>query len=300
MKTKSQLFNIRFINATNFILIFLLMVVTSKNAIGSSLTISGPSTIILNEVETFTGEPGESVWRNNANIGISLNMNGPWGGGLNLPSGGDGTFYVKGLSLGVSQISGTISPSVDVEVVESTVPIKLESFSINLVNNQPLLNWKTVTEINNDYFKIERSNNGYTFQNISKVKGSGTSFELHKYKFTDETKLNRGTYYYRLSQVDFDGERAYFGVKSITIDDNYDLIEIFPNPVKSGKILTIQSSREVEKKIIILDESGKIYRSIVSDEQVVRINTNGLNSGIYFVRIEEGGMKKVTRKLVID
>jgi len=92
------------------------------------------------------------------------------------------------------------------------------------------LNWSTATELNNKGFEIERSDDNKDFITRGFVEGSGTTTERHEYTFTEEA-LN-GKVYYRLKQIDHDGNYNYS--KSIEINsiyvNNFELYQNYPNP----------------------------------------------------------------------
>ncbi len=79
------------------------------------------------------------------------------------------------------------------------------------------ISWQTATEINNDYFDVERSMEGINYISIGQVKGSGDTSSPTNYEFLDETTKPGNTYYYRLKQVDYDGKEDYSIVLTIHI-----------------------------------------------------------------------------------
>ncbi|HMQ49782.1 MAG TPA: choice-of-anchor B family protein [Saprospiraceae bacterium] len=85
------------------------------------------------------------------------------------------------------------------------VPVQWLSFEPNTVQAGIELHWATGSESNNDYFEIQRSNDGYNFLPIAQVKGAGNSAIRQHYHWLD-TSPEQGLNYYRLKQVDFDGQ----------------------------------------------------------------------------------------------
>jgi hypothetical protein len=82
------------------------------------------------------------------------------------------------------------------------------------------IKWTTGSEINNDYFEIEKSNNINDWQVIDKIWGAGWSSQLIDYK-TYDTELIDGIYYYRLKQTDFDGQFSYSNISAVHVDKKY-------------------------------------------------------------------------------
>jgi hypothetical protein len=83
------------------------------------------------------------------------------------------------------------------------LPIKLMKFEGKNMHTHNLLTWSTASEVNNDYFTIERTTDGLNYVEIIRINGAGTSSSINKYTYADfdfEKKLN----YYRLKQTDYD------------------------------------------------------------------------------------------------
>lgn len=98
------------------------------------------------------------------------------------------------------------------------MPIELESFeAVILENTDVQLNWITLSELNNDYFNIERSNDGTNWKSIAKLDAAGDSQERKYYSFLDKTP-NSEINYYRLKQTDFDGAFTYSNIESVRIN----------------------------------------------------------------------------------
>jgi hypothetical protein len=94
-------------------------------------------------------------------------------------------------------------PSITVTYTAS-LPVTLKTFSGTLQNNRALLNWQTVTELNNLFYEVEHSIDGINFSAIGKVAGSGSSTAAKSYTFT-QNNLATGKHYYRLAQHDLNG-----------------------------------------------------------------------------------------------
>ena len=113
----------------------------------------------------------------------------------------------------------------------TVLPVELLNFSAVLKNNnQVMLTWQTASEINNDFFTVERSEDAVNWDEIEKLTGAGHSKSLLNYTFRDEPPYTEMVYY-RLKQTDFDGKFSYSGIQSVTMDLNKNLQPgIYPNP----------------------------------------------------------------------
>lgn len=102
-------------------------------------------------------------------------------------------------------------------VTFETLPVNLLYFKSQTKASQTQLLWATASEQNNDYFNIEKSENGKDFTTIGTVHGAGNSQKLLTYTYTDNSILHNKTYY-RLKQVDFDGVWKYSPTVAVSPD----------------------------------------------------------------------------------
>ncbi len=112
------------------------------------------------------------------------------------------------------------------------LPVTLISFNVNYEGNQVEMKWTTASETNNDYFSIERSINGQTWQTIGQVPGHGNSMIMENYAYIDglEGIIATGNIYYRLKQVDFNGVLTYSQIRAVDFIGISAAIATYPNP----------------------------------------------------------------------
>ncbi|HEY0031180.1 MAG TPA: T9SS type A sorting domain-containing protein, partial [Bacteroidia bacterium] len=186
------------------------------------------------------------------------------------------------------------------------LPIELLSFDVNAVGNKSVdLSWATASEKNNDYFTVERSQNGTSFELVEVVDGAGNSTALLNYASKDVKPL-AGTTYYRLKQTDYDGRISYSSIKEVTIDMNADLnFTIYPNPSgeNDNPYLAFSGNSDETVTISIYDVTGKMM-----SQKSVRLDQAGNSaielkqtfvSGIYFVNASSASGKSINQKLII-
>ncbi|MES2381053.1 MAG: T9SS type A sorting domain-containing protein [Bacteroidota bacterium] len=171
---------------------------------------------------------------------------------------------------------------------QNPLPVKYISFTGVSINNSSVLNWITASETNNKEFEIERSFDGTNFEMIGKVKGNGNISTTCNYTFIDalNNTSKPSTIFYRLKQIDFDGQFDYS--KTIQINNETKLVvELSPNPVNDK--LNIVTNANTTQFIEILDINGKVYVSqeinAAASVNGVEINTSFLNRGIYLVKL---------------
>ncbi len=169
----------------------------------------------------------------------------------------------------------------------SALPIELISFEIEPLENKNVIKWSTASEINNDYFVLERASEINSWEIINITEGAGNSNTVLNYKFVDEN-LKSGINYYRLKQVDYDGNYEYSNIisaKSIFVEKYI----IVPNPAKN--ILNIYSTSEKHSQVNveIFNENGiKVYSkesTRLNSSDKLEIDIQNFSNGVYFVNI---------------
>jgi hypothetical protein len=154
-----------------------------------------------------------------------------------------------GTSGSITPGSGTISTSATVTVfspftlaasnANNALPVELVNFQAELLESTVLLTWQTASEIDNDYFTIEKTKDGRDFTDIGAVAGAGNSRVIQSYNFVDPSPYN-GISYYRLKQTDFDGKDHYSGLVSVDNRGGSESVitQASPNP-SNGSNVTI-------------------------------------------------------------
>lgn len=182
--------------------------------------------------------------------------------------------------------------------VVSPLPVELISFKVQLNGNRADLTWVTTQEINNDHFEIEYSRDGISFEIIGSVDGNGTTNEVSEYSFT-HSALNLGFNYYRLKQVDYDGQFEYSGIERISLGAFEDVsVSIYPNPTDDYAHIRINDGLATKIELITL--TGTVLQSIQYDEGINEhtFETDKLKQGIYLIRVSGPEMLSMKRLVV--
>lgn len=166
-----------------------------------------------------------------------------------------------------------------------------------------LLNWSTAFELNNDYFVVERSVDGNIFSSIGQVEGAGNTSDISNYAFNDQEALNlsNNTLYYRLKQVDFNGQFDYSNVVEIRLESTVALeLKAFPSPFTDElSIQLFQNDLTIGANISLIDMAGKVLwsKSVTRDSGTYNFSvpTAHLASGMYTVVVKSGDAVKYVR-----
>lgn len=164
------------------------------------------------------------------------------------------------------------------------LPVTGLNLVVGLNENKVAINWTTITEINTNYFYVERSTDGSNYKTIGTVQAAGYSNSEKHYNSVDQL-LESGTYYYRIKIIDRDGKISYSVIRSITYKQKADEVVIGPNPFTSH--FTIRNAKQV-KQVDLYDMSGRLIITRSSNGQsTLSISTNNLSSGVYTLKISK-------------
>jgi len=183
------------------------------------------------------------------------------------------------------------------------LPVNIISFlGRNSNGTENILEWQTASETNNNYFSIERSFYGKIFSSIGQVEGAGNSNQSLSYQFQDNLSLTTSnqqpaTIYYRLKQVDFDGQYTYSNTISVQIN------AAGRHPVihQTGDYLVISMDHKAgqEITIYIYDILGReVYHKRFKGLQEHKILLNRFKRGNYYIHVQAEGID-YRQKLVI-
>ena len=167
------------------------------------------------------------------------------------------------------------------------LPVTMSSFVNTCVDGKTLLKWTTETETNNDYFAIEKSDEKFQFYEIGRVSGNGNSNVTNSYSFVDDF-YNDKTAYYRIKQVDYNGEFMYHRI--IASSCFKDEFEVVNQQLMANSLDLIINSVQDEKILVqLFDIHGKLI--VESSEQLklgnnkITLDNFNINSGIYLVNL---------------
>jgi hypothetical protein len=187
------------------------------------------------------------------------------------------------------------------------LPVQLIYFDAVNNNNNAALTWATASEVNNAYFEIDRSTDGVTFDSIGQVAGHGNSEVTINYSFSD---LNISSYnspilYYRLKQVDVDGNFTYSNIAAVNVAEVqqvFQIISTYPNPFSDHFSVSFFSPASQAVKMSVYDVRG----ALVSEETInaeIGMNVYTLPnpshwaSGFYSINVNTGYQKYTVKML---
>jgi len=183
------------------------------------------------------------------------------------------------------------------------LPIELLGFSAECKNDYALLQWQTASEINNDYFILEKSSDGFNFSPIGMVDGAGNSSTVKSYSFQDFESM-QGAAYYRLTQIDFNGDQSSSNVIMLNkcIEVNYQISNLYYNHNANELVIDYSINKTTDVQIKVFDMQGKLVsdnnHTLYQNQSQTKLQTTQFISGsIYLINIISS--KSVTSQKVL-
>jgi hypothetical protein len=170
----------------------------------------------------------------------------------------------------------------------AVLPVELTEFKATCENGTTILKWQTASETNNSHFVVETNRVGFQnrhdFEEIGKIDGNGTTSNISNYTFNHKNE-DAKTVYYRLKQVDLDGNFEYSNTIAVDCWNEKMNFKIFPNPT-NGQI-TLQFDKAISNEILIFDVLGRlVFNDFIKNKDEVQLDLK-LSAGVYFLKIGE-------------
>jgi hypothetical protein len=259
---------------------------------------------------TLTSLDGSNSYDPDGNISNYqwTKIGGPGGSTLSSPTAISPT--VSNLLLGTYSFElrttdnlGAVSrDTVLVNSLGQPLPVKLKSFKASSTAGGVQLSWITEIENGNDYFVIERSDDGTNFTAIGTVDGAGQSNVLKEYTLNDPQAVS-GTVYYRLRQVSVDGKGNY--LQTVTISGKAlpgSGITYFPNPVRNSFTIQVRQKETGLMKINLYSLDGRLIKQkqLLKQEELVStgMDIRELGKGVYMIEVMIDERLRETMKLI--
>jgi hypothetical protein len=265
--------------------------VTSSGGGGQVLTVNNGGQMYVNGNIALTGN-GDQIVNNNSTSPFGLYVNGT------TTNSGGGATTTTNEGNKAAMLSG--DPSFYTWVASqpsSPLPITLTAFKIGSINAGAIeVLWTTASELNFNYFELEKSVNGTEFNKIAQVQGHGTTKVQHEYSFSDQDPII-GSNFYRLKAVDVDGHTETFNVIVASFVAQKD-ISVYPNPLNDGNLhINLNFETGAATSVTITDTFGVTKATATFTEQQALFPIT-LESGVYLITIVNGSYKEVKRLVI--
>lgn len=181
------------------------------------------------------------------------------------------------------------------------LPVELIHFDAKAKDRTALLNWATASETNNLGFEVEMRTESGDFKNLGFVQGHGSVNTQNYYDF-EVNGLTSGSHYFRLRQIDANGDANYSPIRQVFIKSETH-VSVQPNPAGEVAhfVLSLETSEAV--KLEILDGTGRVVGTVAEAEFTsgkfdFAYNTNDLPAGLYYYRLSGNVVNETGRFMV--
>jgi hypothetical protein len=170
---------------------------------------------------------------------------------------------------------------------ETVLPVTLLNFTGSIKNNAAVLNWSTANELNNKGFEVQLSHDNRNYSTLDFIAGHGTTTAINQYTYTDYKVLS-GTNYYRLKQIDVDGNYQYSPVVKLSLK-KFDWA-IFGNPASNNTLIRLQTEAQSNVMIQVVSMNGQVVQiinkgNLTGGTYDIPLNLKSVSNGMYVVRL---------------
>ena len=272
--------------------------------------VSGNNTLSNLIISRVTGVQGTNDGVGGSSIGVTWSLtadNTPdnWIIRFSWPSVYDNGNDISDLRIwrdggsGYAQVAGPLTATGDPRVTQDitinsfsdytaadgtvTLPVTLSTFVATETGmGQAMLRWTTLSEVNADFFQVERSSDGVTFAEVARINAAGFSSDRRDYEYVD-SELIGDEVFYRLKMVDLDGTFEYSPTIYLALSDEIALL--YPNPATD--YIKIPLADRLPVQLQIYDQRGRTVKNgMIADPN---IDVSALASGVYYYQIAVGG-----------
>lgn len=204
--------------------------------------------------------------------------------------------YPSGAIIPDAVASNNASTLLVAVVTPTPMPVQLTTFTAVAVGADARLSWGTAQEVNNHYYEVERSLDGYSFRTIDTVAGRGTTALLSTYRYLDAgaSTLTTNALYYRLRQVDYDGKASFSSVQAIRFYYAEAGVVLYPNPTTTGlTTLDLSLLPAGDYTVQVFEAMGRLVHQATYQSGQLTLPLEGLATGTYFVKVQGNGFNKV-------
>jgi hypothetical protein len=180
--------------------------------------------------------------------------------------------------------------------------VDLTDFKVKINQNDAILTWNTASEKENERFEIEHSTDGLAFEKVGEIKGNGTTSEAHNYVFNHPNIAQNAVHYYRLKQINFDGESTNSNTVSLDFNAHKtakNWVKIYPTIATNEVIIEGYYPSKSDINLTIFDALGRVLftekRFYTEGSLFEKIDVADVRSGLYFLTIKSGDAVKTLK-----
>lgn len=251
---------------------------------------------------SYAAPGGDTGMQNGSGHNSENSWGDKWVNGMNVQVGEVYMMYIDNWTTTANSFDLSWGLTNGASLACNVLPVELTTFRAEQDNSDVRVIWYTATELNNDYFDLERSIDGFAFESITKVDGMGTTQSPTFYEHLDRNPVN-GSNYYRLKQVDHNGDYAYSDVVNVNfIATGIGATEPFPNPLTSSVSIDLFSADPAVVTTTIIDVTGRTVmtsETALSGNLRMEINLTEQPNGMYMLNLRDQNGEVISNHVVI-
>ncbi|MBC7588688.1 MAG: T9SS type A sorting domain-containing protein, partial [Chitinophagaceae bacterium] len=210
---------------------------------------------------------------------------------LNSYIGGSFSALTSAIIANPSTFCANLSKNTVAVNVASTVPVTFLGLKARKLDKKVLLEWGTASEVNSDYFAVQRSADGTSFTSeVARLTAAGNSNTTKNYSTTDVQPLSNWNYY-RIKQVDKDGRTTYSNIAAINFEKAAALIIVYPNPAKEKLTIEYTSTKTGNVQMQVMDSKGSYVLAntvnVIAGRNTHAFNIAALSKGVYVLKCSD-------------
>jgi len=208
-------------------------------------------------------------------------------------------------------LPGTHTPHVDAGIIlDAVLPVSWLDVTATDLSSHHVIQWQIENEKNISHYEIESSiNSASNFSHLNKVLSNASQESISSYAFENYDIYESGIYYYRIKQIDLDGNSSYSKIVSLDVSPDIkksNTVSIYPNPVVNDLTIELEIQSNVSDfHMNLFDSQGRLVRkNVIIDFDLkpgikkYEIDVQTLAKGIYSAQIHLDN-KKIVKKLIV-
>jgi hypothetical protein len=211
-------------------------------------------------------------------------------------SAGDNGTYTCTVLIAGGCVTRTVTVTLNSLLCGQVLPVKLLAFTVQKISSTAKISWATEQESNSDYFNVERSANGSSWNTIATVNAAGNSSVIINYGIVDNRPL-AGINYYRLKVADKDGRFEYSSVQTALFKDGYS-VAVIPNPAKDFINVYIAKANTKPALIQVTNAAGQTVYNTTSSQSHIQISSMNMSKGLYFLKVTQDNTVTIIKTFV--
>lgn len=232
-------------------------------------------------------------------IGNTYIFTSPYQGPVLIDSDVNG-YFGEGTTPLFDLTSCSVLSGIDAGVSLKPLPLTwLSVFAENTTKGVNKILWEVAKEVNVSHYQVQKSMDGLSWTDISKVSAKGNVTDITEYNYWDE-QADEQNIYYRIQSNDFDGAISYSEIVHVRSKNQKNHITTTPNPANNiVQIQIVGVSEDELVAITLISQMGQKVMEIPYAASVSSVSLENIPDGIYYIHVKSESGQLYNQKLVV-